>query len=549
MKIVNDLLSLGIPELDEHGFQPRGRRGGMCFYGKGGGSSAPAPDPQIGASAMANVALGKEWLNFAKEQFAEGNVRQSATDALNTKVINQQLEGQAKANQRSDQQWSDYNTTYRPFEKMNAIDAMGGQNLTDDQVKELLGNQNQQEMSRLQAEHEANLAAIQAMGGGEGRTVKTAGLSQSAAQSLAESILGGYKSDASSSDPMAHAFDGYFSRIGASGLVSKDPQADYAARKADLIKQLTGLGGSESKILESMTPEQRQALIDAEKRRFASQSSGLTDVTDQVMAARQAERNAQTNAAAEAKADVLANSAVQKEMSMRQMASMGVRPDSGRFAGITRAQDTNTALAAAGAQNNARSIVRNRGLALRADQANYGRGGSSVAATQVGLGMNSGNSAVANNASGNQNFYQNQGVMNTGFNGAVGANNSAGSMLNSLYGNQLNAWSAQQQANATSASGLGSMIGTLGVGAMKYGPALMASDERLKFNIKKVGQLDNGINLYTYEFKPEFKDELGHGMQFGVLAQEVEKVIPQAVSEWRDGYKKVNYTKVLNHGI
>jgi hypothetical protein len=54
--------------------------------------------------------------------------------------------------------------------------------------------------------------------------------------------------------------------------------------------------------------------------------------------------------------------------------------------------------------------------------------------------------------------------MTQGFSGAIGANNSAGSMLNNLYGNQLSAWGQQQQANATSSAGIGQMIGT-GIGA------------------------------------------------------------------------------------
>lgn len=177
----------------------------------------------------------------------------------------------------------------------------------------------------------------------------------------------------------------------------------------------------------------------------------------------------QAAAAAQAKADVMAGSATTQQANQRTMASMGVSPTSGRFAGITRAADTNTALAAAGAQNNARNMIRDKGLALKADAINMGKGLASSTAAAYGIGNNSGNSAVANNASANQSFNANGNVMAQGFSGAVGANNSAGSMLNSLYGNQVNAWSAQQQANATSAAGTGQMIGSLaGTGATLY---------------------------------------------------------------------------------
>lgn len=171
----------------------------------------------------------------------------------------------------------------------------------------------------------------------------------------------------------------------------------------------------------------------------------------------------QAAAAAAAKADVMAGAATTNQANQRAMASMGISPTSGRFAGIARAQDTNTALAAAGAQNNARNMIRDKGLALKADAINMGKGLASSTAAAYGIGTNAGNSAVANNQSGNQNFYANQNVMNQGMSGAVGANNSAGSMLNQLYGNQLNAWSAQQQSNATSSAGIGQLVGTTAI--------------------------------------------------------------------------------------
>lgn len=174
----------------------------------------------------------------------------------------------------------------------------------------------------------------------------------------------------------------------------------------------------------------------------------------------------QAAAAAAAKADVMAGAATTNQANQRAMASMGISPNSGRFAGITRAQDTNTALAAAGAQNNARNMIRDKGLALKADAINMGKGLASSTAAAYGIGTNAGNSAVGNQTAANANFYQNQGIMNQGFGGAVGANNSSGSILNNLYGNQVNAWSAQQQANAASAAGTGQLFGSvIGAGA------------------------------------------------------------------------------------
>ena len=72
------------------------------------------------------------------------------------------------------------------------------------------------------------------------------------------------------------------------------------------------------------------------------------------------------------------------------------------------------------------------------------------------------------------------------------------------------------------------------------------SDINAKQNIQKIGVLDNGLNLYKYEYKPEYQAEGGYGIQIGVMAQEVEQVIPNAVMQRADGLKAVNYSMVYN---
>lgn len=466
--IAKRLLLSGIPDEDEE-FGVRGFKGGNRFYGGKGGGDAPSPDPNIGRAALANVQLGKDWLSVAEDQFEIGNDRQEKTDALNTQVIQQQLKDQQSSAQRSDQQWSDYNALYRPIERQNLLDAIGGQYLTDDQIKTLIQNQNQTQSDQLKSQYDANIAAINGLSGGSTSTVKGAGMTKDAASALADQILKSTTSNISINKLNGNNYDPTYNQLN-NYLNPAQTQAETAAKRDALIEQLMGIGSQDAtKTTINLTPEERQALIDAETKRYEGQVAGLGDITDQVMMQREAQRNAESNAAATAKADVQANASAQNQQNMRTMAAMGVNPNSGRFAGIQKTADTNTALAAAGAQNNARTTVKSQGIALRADQANYGRGGTAVAAQQVGLGTNSGNSAVQNNASGNANFYANNGVMTSGYGGAIGANNSAGSMLNNLYGNQLSAWQAQQQANATSSAGIGSMIGTVaGAGITAY---------------------------------------------------------------------------------
>lgn len=88
----------------------------------------------------------------------------------------------------------------------------------------------------------------------------------------------------------------------------------------------------------------------------------------------------------------------------------------------------------------------------------------------------------------------------------------------------------------TQASTSGSSEGSMGSGVMKPG-----SDRNIKENVVRIGVHPLGIGLYLFDYKPEFRDTWGHGRQFGVMAQEVETVMPEAVSVHPDGYKLVDH--------
>jgi len=67
------------------------------------------------------------------------------------------------------------------------------------------------------------------------------------------------------------------------------------------------------------------------------------------------------------------------------------------------------------------------------------------------------------------------------------------------------------------------------------------SDRCVKENVVHIGDHPLGIGLYLFDYRPEFRDQWGHGRQFGVMAQEVETVMPAAVCTHPDGYKMVDY--------
>ena len=64
------------------------------------------------------------------------------------------------------------------------------------------------------------------------------------------------------------------------------------------------------------------------------------------------------------------------------------------------------------------------------------------------------------------------------------------------------------------------------------------SDMRLKHDIVLLGRLDNGIGFYRFTYNG------GHRAYVGVLAQEVQAVMPAAVMRGQDGYLRVDYDKL-----
>lgn len=94
---------------------------------------------------------------------------------------------------------------------------------------------------------------------------------------------------------------------------------------------------------------------------------------------------------------------------------------------------------------------------------------------------------------------------------------------------------AQQSVAANNAmmGGLFSLAGTGATAAIKY------SDRDMKTDIDKVGELDNGLPVYSYRYKD------GGPKEIGVMAQDVEKKNPEAVMGDLFGRKMVDYDKAV----
>ena len=226
-----------------------------------------------------------------------------------------------------------------------------------------------------------------------------------------------------------------------------------------------------------------------------------------------------------------------QRMNQRAMASMGVNPNSGRFAGMQNASNLALSAQRANAMTNSRTQADQMGYARRLDAVGMGRGLAGASAAAYGGASGAGSMAGQNAQSAGQNYMGNMaigaGTIGAGQQMQIGG-------LSNILNNQTSAYVN------TAGSFLGDVGAIVGAGASAYA----ASDRRLKSNIKEVG-VDQRTALTLYEFTYTGDDDRKF---IGVMADEVELSYPDAVVDTDSGFKAVNYDmlgiefKEVTHG-
>lgn len=250
-----------------------------------------------------------------------------------------------------------------------------------------------------------------------------------------------------------------------------------------------------------------------DRQRYESQFKPIEDdFIKEANAAGSPER--QAAAAAEAKADVATAAAASRAAASREASSMGIAPGSGRFAGINRAGELGTTLATAGAANTARTAQRDKGLALKADVVNLGRGLPAQSAQAAALGLNAGSTAVGLNQANMGLSNQAGGIMGAGYQGAMQGYGNQANTLQNLHNSNVQVWQTQQQMAAANAQGIGSAIGSIA--------GLFLSDEDAKENKEEIPE---GEALEAIKEMPveswKYKEGMGDGEQHvGPYAQD-----------------------------
>jgi len=112
-----------------------------------------------------------------------------------------------------------------------------------------------------------------------------------------------------------------------------------------------------------------------------------------------------------------------------------------------------------------------------------------------------------------------------------------GGMVNNNFNAQNQQYMTQMGQQNAAMGGVFGLAGTGLAAGMKYGlPLMMASDRRLKSDIVRVGTTVRDLPLYEYTIFGK--------RQRGVMADEVEQVLPDAVHLDPSGYKMVDYARL-----
>lgn len=266
----------------------------------------------------------------------------------------------------------------------------------------------------------------------------------------------------------------------------------------------------------------------------------------------------QENIASAALGDVNQQYAQQLQNDQMRQQAYGINPNSGAAQMTGNANAIQQAAAGAAASTQARSAAVALGLQKQQNVVSMANPSLANAQTAIQNGGTAAGNAVTAQQNNITNLQGNAQAANNAAAAATGATQAGGNIANQSYQSQISAFNAQQQANATTSAGLFGAIGTA-AGMIYGGPAgavaggtagkAVGSDIRLKNNIEFIEFRPDGLGVYEFEYKPEFKDSImaGHGRFRGFMAHEVEQIYPDAVFTTNSGYKAVNYAKVANH--
>jgi hypothetical protein len=206
----------------------------------------------------------------------------------------------------------------------------------------------------------------------------------------------------------------------------------------------------------------------------------------------------QESEAAKGVSDVKQAFDVTRAQTARNNERKGINPNSGNAAAIQGGLDVQESIASANAANQGRTRAEQTGRAMVADAANMGRGLASNQATSTQIASNQAGAAISANAAGNAAQLQGLNIQGQGFQTGIQGNQSAANILNSQYQGQLQAYGAQQSADAASSAGWGQAAGMAAA-------AFLADGGKVDASTMGLDDTGNVIDNTTGEIVPHAK--------------------------------------------
>ena len=205
---------------------------------------------------------------------------------------------------------------------------------------------------------------------------------------------------------------------------------------------------------------------------------------------------------------------------------IGLNRDTFATGQATTTDAMNMANQARGANRNMRIQDQSLDWARRLDVTGMARGMPGASQGAYGVAVGAGNSATQNQMAPGQALV---GAMGQANNTTMQGRQLAMQGLTGILNNQTSFAGTVAKANSDRTAGMMDMIGT--------GAGLAFSDARLKRDMVKVADDPRGFAWYEFEYA------WGGGRHVGVMAQEVERVMPHAVVDVA-GYKAVDYARL-----
>ena len=324
--------------------------------------------------------------------------------------------------------------------------------------------------------------------------------------------------------------------------VAPPDYAPLAEASAEAARIQTGLGREQLDFARQQYDRSAPILEGIARQQMAAQNEQMTQARDYynyqkdtyrplersiVQDAEQFNTEAYRNdLASQAAADAGQAFGISQQQNQRAMSSMGVNPNSGRFAGMQKASELQQSAARANVMTGTRSQAQQMGYARKLDAAGLGRGLAGASAAAYGGASAAGSMAGGNAQSAGQNYMGNMSI-------GAGTMGAGQQMQLQGLGNVLN--NQTQTYINTSGSFMGDLGGILGGAASLY--TAFPSDRKIKENIEEVG-VDQRTALTLYEFN--YIGDTTRRFR-GVMADEVEMVFPTAVIDTDLGFKAVDY--------